>query len=52
MIALRTAGGWSAPAFFNLGGGSFGAQIGASKSDIVLLLLNEGGLKGLLEDKF
>jgi lipid-binding SYLF domain-containing protein len=52
VVSRRTAGGWSAPAFFNLGGGSFGAQIGASKTDIVLLFMNEGGLKGLLEDKF
>ncbi len=52
VISRRTASGWSAPAFFNLGGGSFGAQIGASKTDYVLLFMNEGALKGLLEDKF
>lgn len=52
VISRRTAGGWSAPAFFKLGGGSIGPQIGASKTDIVLLFMNEGGLKGLLEDKF
>src|SRR6266850_703748 len=40
------------PAFFNLGGGSFGAQIGADKTDYVLLVMNEDGLKGLLGDKF
>ena len=52
VISRRTAHGWSAPAFFNLGGGSFGAQIGAQKTDYVLLIMNDGGLKGLLEDKF
>jgi len=45
-------GGWSAPAFFNLGGGSFGAQIGAQKTDYVLLIMNPSGLDGLLKDKF
>jgi lipid-binding SYLF domain-containing protein len=52
LISRRTAKGWSAPAFFNIGGGSFGAQIGATKTDYVLLIMNPEGLKGLLEDKF
>lgn len=52
VISKRVKGGWSAPAFFNLSGGSFGAQIGAQKNDYVFLVMNEKGLKGLLEDKF
>ena len=52
VISRRTPAGWSAPAFFNLGGGSFGAQIGADKTDYVLLIMNEKGLNGLLGDKF
>ena len=52
VISRRVKGGWSAPAFFNLGGGSFGPQIGAQKTDYILLIMNESGLKGLLEDKF
>ena len=52
IISRRVKGGWSAPAFFNLGGGSFGAQIGAQKNDYVFLIMNEDGIKGLLEDKF
>jgi lipid-binding SYLF domain-containing protein len=52
LISRRIRGGWSAPAFFNLGGGSFGAQIGASKTDYIFLIMNDDGLKGLLEDKF
>lgn len=52
VISRRTRNGWSAPGFFNIGGGSFGAQIGAQKTDIVLLIMNEEGVKGLLEDKF
>jgi lipid-binding SYLF domain-containing protein len=51
IISKRTPNGWSAPAFFNLGGGSFGAQIGATKTDYILLIMNEAGLKGLLKDK-
>src|SRR5258705_11227080 len=51
-IRRRTAQGWTTPAFFNLGGGSFGAQIGADKTDYVLLIMNEKGLNALLGDKF
>ncbi|MGH9948458.1 MAG: lipid-binding SYLF domain-containing protein [Pyrinomonadaceae bacterium] len=43
---------WSAPAFVKMAGGSFGAQIGAQKTDYILLIMNEGGLKSLLSDKF
>lgn len=52
VISRRVKGGWSAPAFFNLGGGSFGPQIGAQKTDYILLIMNPEGLNGLLKDKF
>ncbi len=52
VISRRGKGGWSAPAFFNLGGGSVGLQIGASKTDFVLLFMNQEALGGLLKDKF
>lgn len=52
-IAVRRMGrGWSAPAFFNMAGGSIGLQIGGSKTDYIMLIMNDKGLKGLLEDKF
>jgi lipid-binding SYLF domain-containing protein len=51
-ISRRIPGGWSAPAFFKLGGGSIGPQLGASSTDFVLLFMNDGAVKGLLEDKF
>jgi lipid-binding SYLF domain-containing protein len=52
VVSRRTPKGWTAPAFFNLSGGSFGAQIGATKTDYVLLIMNQDGLNGLLKDKF
>ena len=51
VIARRTASGWSAPAFFKIGGASIGAQIGASKTDYVLLFMNTGAVDSLLQDK-
>ena len=35
-----------------MAGGSVGLQIGGQKTDYVLLIMNDKGLKGLLEDKF
>lgn len=52
-VAIRRIGkGWSAPAFLNMAGGSIGLQIGGSKTDYVLLVMNDKGLKNLLADKF
>ena len=51
VISRRVTGGWSAPAFFHMGGASVGLQIGAAKTDLVLLFMNEDALKGLLGDK-
>jgi lipid-binding SYLF domain-containing protein len=52
VISRRIRGGWSAPAFFNLNGGSFGPQVGAQKTDYVFLIMNQDGIDGLLKDKF
>ena len=52
VISRRVAGGWSAPAFFDLGGGSIGLQIGASSTDYILLFMNEKAVGSLLGDKF
>jgi len=52
-VAVRRIGReWSAPAFLNMAGGSIGFQIGGSKTDYVLLIMNDKGLKNLLADKF
>ena len=43
---------WSAPAAMRVEGGSVGFQIGASETDVILLVMNDGGMKHLLSDKF
>jgi lipid-binding SYLF domain-containing protein len=48
----RTSNGWSAPAPIFLGGGSYGAQIGAEGVDLVLLVMNDKGMEKLLSSKF
>src|SRR2546423_2405786 len=52
VISRRVAGGWSAPVFFDLAGGSIGLQIGASSTDFVLLFMNENAVDSLLKDQF
>src|SRR5580704_2800705 len=45
-------GRWSAPAFFAISGGSWGAQIGVESVDLVMLIMNNEGMRHLLQDKF
>jgi lipid-binding SYLF domain-containing protein len=52
VASCRVPSGWSSPAYFNLGGGSFGLQIGAQETDFILLFMNKDGLKSLLSDQF
>jgi len=52
VISRRVKGGWGAPAFYNLNGGSFGLQIGAAKLELILLFMNTGAVESLMKDKF
>jgi len=44
--------GWSAPATVRIEGGSVGFQIGASSSDLIMLVMSERGADKLLASKF
>ncbi len=52
LASCRTPKGWSAPAFFTVGGGSFGLQIGGQAVDLVMLIMNKNGMNNLLSSKF
>lgn len=52
VVSRRTATGWSEPAFVKMGGGSFGAQIGVSVTDYIMLVMNKNGLEKLMEDEW
>jgi SH3 domain-containing YSC84-like protein 1 len=45
-------GSWSAPAFFTISGGSWGAQIGVEDIQLVMMIMNDEGMKDLLQNKF
>ena len=44
--------GWGAPAAVRVEGGSVGLQIGGSSTDVVMLVMNDDGMKRLTSDKF
>jgi SH3 domain-containing YSC84-like protein 1 len=44
--------GWGPPAAVRIEGGSFGLQIGFASSDVILLVMNERGMKRLTTSKF
>ena len=44
--------GWSAPATVRIEGGSVGFQIGGSMTDLIMLVMNQGGEDKLLASKF
>jgi SH3 domain-containing YSC84-like protein 1 len=52
VASCRTVTGWSAPAFFTVTGGSFGFQIGGQAVDLVMLVMNDSGMRSLLSSKF
>lgn len=52
VATCRTPNGWSAPAFFTITGGSYGAQVGIEGVDNVLMIMNQRGMDRLLSDKF
>ena len=45
-------GAWGPPVALRLAGGSFGMQLGAQATDVVMLVMNKRGLERLLTDKF
>jgi SH3 domain-containing YSC84-like protein 1 len=51
VVSCRTGHGWSAPAFIQLTGASFGLQAGGQSTDLVLVAMNHDGFQRLLHDK-
>ena len=51
-VCRQNNAGWGAPAAIRVEGGSFGFQLGASSTDVIMLVMNERGMRRLLEDKF
>jgi len=50
-MSCRNANGWSSPLFLQLAKGSWGLQIGAEETDLVLLVMNREGVDRMLDNK-
>jgi SH3 domain-containing YSC84-like protein 1 len=45
-------GKWGGPAFYTIGGASFGLQIGGEASEVILMAMTERGVKAMLSSSF
>nr|WP_295744881.1 lipid-binding SYLF domain-containing protein [uncultured Acidocella sp.] len=53
VMSARTAdGGWSNPAIYSMGAGSFGLQIGVQNAEVMMIIMTNGGLNALLNSQF
>lgn len=50
-VLVTRENGWSAPAFYTMGAGSIGLQIGGQTSEIVLVLMTDRALDAVLQNK-
>jgi len=48
----RLQSGWTPPAFYGMGAGSFGLQIGIQDAEVLFIILTEKGLHALLDSQF
>jgi lipid-binding SYLF domain-containing protein len=49
LLARKEGGPWSAPAFYSIGAGSVGMQLGYQEAAIVLLLLNDATVSSVVD---
>lgn len=52
MVARDGGGSWSSPAFFTMGGGSIGFQIGVQDAQVLMLIMNDKALDAMLDSQF
>ncbi len=51
LLSRNQFGEWSYPAFYTMGGGSFGLQAGAQASEVVLVLRTPAAVRAVLENQ-
>lgn len=52
VLVSRGPAGWSMPAFYTVGSGSIGLQIGVQDSELVFIVLTDRGLQAILDSQF
>ena len=51
LLLRRPDGSWSYPAFYTLGAGSIGFQIGVESKEVLFLIMNSGAVESVLNDQ-
>lgn len=51
LVAKNPDGTWGYPAFYTLGGGSFGLQIGGQASELILVLRSRGAVQAVVNNQ-
>ena len=51
LLAKGSSGKWSYPAFYTMGGASFGLQIGGQSSEVMLLIMTNKGINSVINNK-
>jgi lipid-binding SYLF domain-containing protein len=52
LLARGGQGSWSAPAFYSVGGGSFGLQAGIQDAEVMMMILTTNGLRSVMDSQF
>jgi lipid-binding SYLF domain-containing protein len=52
LVARDGGGSWSSPAFYTMGGGSIGFQVGIQDAQVVMLIMNDKALDAVLDSQF
>ena len=52
LLARAGNGTWSYPAFYGMGSGSFGLQIGIQDAQFIMMIMTEKGLRAILDSQF
>jgi lipid-binding SYLF domain-containing protein len=52
LVGRDGGGSWSSPAFYQMGGGSFGLQVGIQDMTVVFMVMTDRGLSALMDSQF
>ena len=52
LLMVRGSHGWSNPAFYTIASATFGLQIGAQESEMILFIQSDRALKAVMKDRF
>jgi lipid-binding SYLF domain-containing protein len=52
LTARDGAGSWSSPAFYTMGGGSLGLQVGVQDMQLIILIMTSRGLTAVMDSQF